>query len=119
MDHISLKTRGAARPGEPALCPRRGENASVRESCVRSKCKFEDLTNGGPQPQPWEQIIEGGPYTVTVTENMTGVCDMWTRSLITEHFRRSREGRDRRDRMDRAHLPDAMPERVLAGADAG
>ncbi|HEY5205000.1 MAG TPA: hypothetical protein VIJ63_10415 [Roseiarcus sp.] len=35
--------------------------------------------------------MKGGPYTVTVTEDMTGVPDMWTSSLITGAFPAIRE----------------------------
>jgi hypothetical protein len=48
-----------------------------------AKFKFEDSTNGLATPQPWDAILKGGPYNVTVVENQTGVTHMWTNAAFT------------------------------------
>ena len=48
-----------------------------------AKCKFQDSRNGLATPQPWDTILKGGPYNITVVENQTGVTHMWTNAAFT------------------------------------
>lgn len=54
-------------------------------------CKFEDSTAGLATPQPWDSILKGGPYNITVVEQQTGVLHMWSSAKFTGDIKVDRE----------------------------
>ncbi len=63
----------------------------------RVELKFEDSTSGtggavsSPIPQPWDNIVQGGPYNVTITEQTTHVTHLFTSAFFIGEAKVNRE----------------------------
>ena len=57
----------------------------------RAKASFEDSKQGQATPQPWDAILKGGPYNITVVEQQTNVTHMWTNANFTGDVHVDRE----------------------------